>query len=238
MKLSPIGITLLAVAGLLAAGAVFLRTVWFHRDPKRVTPREPGLVVAPCDGKVVYIRPIEGGRIVSDKQGERIPVTEIHKAGGDPGREGWIIGIFMTPLDVHFNYAPLPGEVTDVVHTQAKTNLPMLDLWEYLRITYLRRAVDLFARRYELVNERNTIVLRTDYGPVAMVEIADKFVNKIRCFVQPGERVAAGQKVSFISRGSQVDLILFRKDVEFLVEVGRQVYGARTPIARFTGGDR
>ncbi len=113
-----------------------------------------------------------------------------------------------------------------------------LSALEYIRITYLRRMVDLFARKYELVNERNTIFLNTDYGQVAMVEIADKFINKITCYVRPNDRVAAGQKVSFIARGSQVDLILFRKDVEFLVETGQQVYGALTPIARFPGGSR
>ncbi len=96
--------------------------------------------------------------------------------------------------------------------------------------------MDLFAKRYALENERQTVFLEGQLGgqplKVAMVEIADKFVNKISTYVKVGERVRPGQKVSFIERGSQVDLFLFAEDVEFLVGVGDQVYGALTPIAQ------
>ena len=71
---------------------------------------------------------------------------------------------------------------------------------------------------------------------VAMVEIADKFLNKISTYVTVGEAVRPGQKVSFIERGSQVDLFLFAEDVEFLVGVGDQVYGAQTAIAQRSAG--
>ncbi|MEW8958869.1 MAG: phosphatidylserine decarboxylase, partial [Moorella sp. (in: firmicutes)] len=114
-------------------------------------------------------------------------------------------------------------------------NLPMVDLWEYIRLTYLRRAVDLFAHRYRLVNERMTIFLENSDVKIALVEIADKFVNKIRCFITPGQVVSRGQKVSFIERGSQVDLIIFTRDVEITVRVGQLVSGAGTVVAGYRG---
>ena len=138
----------------------------------------------------------------------------------------------MSPLDVHFNYAPISGSVDRIVHTQTNLNLPMVDLWEYIQLTYLRKAVDLFAKRYELENERQTIFMHNERVSLAMVEIADKFVNKISTYVSEGERTRSGQKVSFIERGSQVDLVLFGEDFEFLAKVGDQVYGALTPLAR------
>ncbi len=217
-----------------AAAVLFLQRVWFYRDPVRVTPQDKDLVVSPCDGQVVYIRRVEDGVITSEKLGEPISVQEITHAdwpeGAAPGR-GWLIGIYMSPLDVHFNYAPVPGPVTGIVHTGARANLPMVDLWEYVQLTWLRRAVDLFGKRYALENERQTVFVD---GPikVAMVEIADKFVNKIRTYIQVGDRLRTGQKVSFIERGSQVDLFLFSEDLDFLVGVGDQVYGAQTAIAR------
>ncbi len=219
-------------AAVLAAVQIYLRKVWFYRDPVRVTPEAPDLVFSPADGKVVYIRPFRNGRVHAEKLGEAIPIEEIHKARVDWGDEGWIMGIYMSPLDVHFNYAPVAGRVEGVVHTPAQANLPMVDLWEYVRLTYLRRAVDLFARKYHLNNERNTIFIRDGDLKLAVVEIADKFVNKISCYVRPGDALRAGQKLSFIARGSQVDLIFFAPDVEFLVRVGDQVYGALTPVAR------
>jgi phosphatidylserine decarboxylase len=68
------------------------------------------------------------------------------------------------------------------------------------------------------------------------VEIADKFVNKIDCFVKPGDVVRAGQKLSFISRGSQVDLVLPREGVTIEVKPGQRVIGGVSVIARVGEG--
>lgn len=224
---------LLTFAAIWGAIVLFLQRIWFFRDPVRITPADEDLMISPCDGQVVYVRRVENGEIVSDKLGQKIKVSEITHAdwpeGVTPG-EGWLIGIYMSPLDVHFNYAPIAGKITGIVHNQVKLNLPMVDLWEYIQLTYLRRAVDLFGKRYALENERQTVFIEGRVK-VAMVEIADKFVNKISTYVQTGDQLRAGQKVSFIERGSQVDLFIFG-DIDFLVGVGDQVYGAQTPIAR------
>jgi phosphatidylserine decarboxylase len=215
---------------------VFLQRVWFYRDPVRITPQDDDLITSPCDGQVVYVRRVENGEIVSEKLGEKIKVSEITHAewpeGETPGA-GWLIGIYMSPLDVHFNYAPMKGTIGGIVHNGAKLNLPMVDLWEYIQLTYLRRAVDLFAKRYALENERQTVFIENARVKVAMVEIADKFVNKISTYVNIGDLLRPGQKISFIERGSQVDLFIFG-EVDFLVGVGDQVYGAQTPIARLS----
>lgn len=223
------------IAGLAAFGAAalwFLRRVWFYRDPVRIAPEDPDQVVAPADGQVVYIRRFENGEVFAEKLGRPIAVQEIVRAPELATQSGWLIGIYMSPLDVHFNYAPVDGAVISVVHTPAAVNWPMVDLWEYVRLTYLRRVVDLFGKRYHLENERNTILVAGQQGTIAVVEIADKFVNKISCYVKPGDQVQRGQKLSFIARGSQADLVFFCNDVEFLVAVGQQVYGGQTAIAR------
>lgn len=220
------------LAAFWAAALWFLRRVWFYRDPVRIPPEDPEQVVAPADGQVVYIRRFENGRVFAEKLGRSISIQEIVREPELASQSGWLIGIYMSPLDVHFNYAPVDGAVTSVVHTPAAVNWPMVDLWEYVRLTYLRRVVDLFGKQYHLENERNTIVVSGRHGKVAVVEIADKFVNKISCYVKPGDQVQRGQKLSFIARGSQADLVFFRDDVEFLVEVGQQVYGGQTAVAR------
>ena len=231
MKLKRILKILIPVAAIWGLVVLFLQKIWFYRDPIRVSPNDPDLILSPCDGQVVYIRRIEDGKVYSEKLGQKIDVTEITKTD-IPDGTGWLIGVYMSPLDVHFNYAPISGSVDRIVHTQTNLNLPMVDLWEYIQLTYLRKAVDLFAKRYELENERQTIFMHNERVSLAMVEIADKFVNKISTYVSEGERTRSGQKVSFIERGSQVDLVLFGEDFEFLAKVGDQVYGALTPLAR------
>ena len=225
-------------AGAAIAGAnYFLRKVWFYRDPLRTPPPDPNLILAPCDGKVVYIRPVSAdGTVFAEKLGRPIPITEITHAEWDGASpEGWLIGIYMSPLDVHYNYAPIAGVVRKIVYTPAKANLPMVDLWEYVSMAWLRRAVDLLGKRYHLENERQTVFLENERVRVVMVEIADKFVNKITTYIREGEQVRAGQKVSFIERGSQVDLLIFSRAVEILTHTGAQVYGGLTPVARLKG---
>lgn len=224
-------------AGAAVAGANwFLRKVWFYRDPRRLPPPDPNLILAPCDGKVVYIRPVSvDGTVFAEKLGRPIPITEITRAvwdGASP--EGWLIGIYMSPLDVHYNYAPIAGEVRKIVYTPARANLPMVDLWEYVSLAWLRRAVDLLGKRYHLENERQTVFIENPRVRLAMVEIADKFVNKITTYVHEGQCVQPAQKISFIERGSQVDLLIFTRAVEILTHTGAQVYGGQTPIARLT----
>lgn len=234
MVVSVLEVSLLAMAVIatgLALVLVWLRRVWFYRDPPRIPPAVKGSIVAPADGQVVYVRPFRQGKVEAVKLGTRIPLKEILKAAPQYGQEGWILGIYMSPLDVHFNYAPISGRLTQMYHVPASFNLPMVDLWEYIRLTYLRKAVDLFGRKHHLENERLTMFLEGDGIRLATVEIADKFVNKITRFVEPGMFVKQGQKTSFIGRGSQVDLVLFGQDFDIKVKVGDRVRGAETIVA-------
>lgn len=226
-------ILVVALLFLFAGLIYYLRNVYFYRDPQRKTPENPELLYSPCDGLVVYLERFEDGEIHSEKLGQKIHISEItglKKQGILNIEEGWILGIYMSPLDVHFNYAPQSGKVKEVVYTPAKLNYPMVDLLEYVNMTFLRRAVDNFSKKFHLENERNTIVLDVSGNDVVLVEIADKFVNKIDCFVKEGDTVKAGQKISFIRRGSQVDVIVSRCAFTPLVKKGQRVTGGVTPI--------
>jgi phosphatidylserine decarboxylase len=219
---------------LLLSVFYFYRKFWFYRDPVRIPPKIEDVIISPADGKVMYIQQFEESEVFSEKLGQKIRLEEITKASIDVnGRKGWLVGIYMSPLDVHFNYAPVDGVVEKIVYTPAKTNLPMVDLWEYINFMFLRRTVNLFAHEFHFVNERNAIFLRGRDFPLVIVEIADKFVNKISCFVNRGDVVETGQKVGFIERGSQVDLVIFKEDLHFLVKPGEQVYGGKTVLAEY-----
>jgi len=79
------------------SAAVLAFTLNFFRDPSRVTPDAPGLVVSPADGRVVEVAEVQ------ELQHLR---AMSHK-----------IAIFMSPLNVHVNRAPCAGQVEAVVHT-------------------------------------------------------------------------------------------------------------------------
>lgn len=209
------------------------RFVWFYRDPVRSPQKTGRVIISPADGQIVYIKRFdEAGEISAEKLGRRIKLTELTGLPLEGRGEGWIIGIYMSPFDVHYNYAPVRGKVDRIVSTKARANVPMVDLAEYIRISFLRRAFDNFADRFHLDNERNSLLIQGEF-PVAVVEIADRFVNKISCFVSEGDSVEPGTKIGFIDRGSQVDLIIFKHDIDVKVEFGEQVYGGATVIAEY-----
>jgi len=112
----------------------------------------------------------------------------------------------------------------------------MIDMWEYVRIVWLRRLVQLFGRRFHLENERTTMFLSHGSLKLGVVLIADKFVSKIRTFVEPGQAVRRGQKLAFIGRGSQVDVVIFDEKARVEVAPGHRVHGGQSVIARVGEG--
>ena len=81
-------------------------TVWcyyFFRDPERVTPLRPGVVVSPADGIVSLIEPA-------------VPPAEL----GMPDVALTRVSVFMSVFNCHVNRAPVAGEVTAVAYRPGK----------------------------------------------------------------------------------------------------------------------
>jgi len=76
--------------------AALLFVLYFFRDPERQVPQDPGVLVAPADGKIVEIG-----------EAEKVDFLD-----GPACR----ISIFMSPLDVHVNRSPCAGKVVAVAH--------------------------------------------------------------------------------------------------------------------------
>src|SRR5690349_18325912 len=81
-------------------------TCWcafFFRDPARVTPNRPGLIISPADGVVQMIQPA-------------IPPAEL----GMDQRPLTRISVFMNVFDVHVNRSPIDGEVVALAYRPGK----------------------------------------------------------------------------------------------------------------------
>jgi phosphatidylserine decarboxylase len=211
----------------------WFRNVFFFRDPKREIPRGEELILSPADGRVMYLYPVRAGEVVSNKNGQKIEIRELAKTEISEA-EGWLLGIYMTPFDVHFNRAPISGEIKSLHYHQTGLNLPMVDLWEYLNFTLLHKAVDMFAAPFHLENERLTMEIRNGTEVCFIILIADRFVNKIKKFYKEGQFVQKGEKISFIERGSQTDLFIPFGRVRFDVKPGDHVCAGTTILGRVT----
>ncbi len=79
-----------------------IATLWcayFFRDPERVTPLRPGLVMSPADGRISMIEKL-------------IPPPELD-LGSEPLTR---ISVFMNVFDVHVNRSPADGRITRIAY--------------------------------------------------------------------------------------------------------------------------
>jgi phosphatidylserine decarboxylase len=89
-----------------AGWAGLILTLWmayFFRDPWRVTPTRPGLIVSPADGIVVALGPVP-------------PPPELDMGASPVPR----IGIFLNLFDVHVARAPIGGRVAARRYTKGR----------------------------------------------------------------------------------------------------------------------
>ena len=81
-------------------------TVWcyyFFRDPERVTPDRPGVIVSPADGIVSLIEPA-------------VPPAELGMADKALTR----VSVFMNVFNCHVNRVPVAGEILNVAYRPGK----------------------------------------------------------------------------------------------------------------------
>jgi phosphatidylserine decarboxylase len=164
--------------------------VFFFRDPDRHPPTEPNVVVSPADARVM---------IVGDP------------GSGAPAGDWQRISMFLSPLDVHVNYAPVEGQITKVEYHPGKF-LP----------AYRAEAGTL--------NEWTEVWIDRNGTPVVVRQIVGILARRIVCRVTPGDIVSRGQRFGIMKFGSRIDLFL-PPSARIRVRVGDHVVGGETPIA-------
>jgi phosphatidylserine decarboxylase len=135
---------LLGVAGyfispwvLLPILLLFLYTLWFFRDPDRISPADPDAVVAAADGTVADIVEIEETEVLNARTRR--------------------VGIFLSVFDVHTNRAPMEGRI---IYRKSHAGL-CLDA-RHLDCTTKNRAMT-----WAFENPRVTLVVRQLTGMIA-----------------------------------------------------------------------
>jgi len=162
----------------------------FFRDPDRHVPQDPDLVVSPADGRVMIAGP-------SDRR------------WAPPG--DWKqVTIFLSPLDVHINRAPVAGRVRRIDYRPGKF-LP----------AYNEGSND---------NEFNEVWIDYNERTVVFRQVVGLLARRIVCRVHEGQMLERGQRVGLMKFGSRMDVFL-PKDATLLVSVGDRVAGGETVLA-------
>ena len=174
----------------------FLFCFYFFRNPDRICPEahyDPRVIICPADGIIVA-----------------------HDYSPTSSFEGYAhkVSIFLSPLDVHVNWTPIAGTISEVLH-KAGAFYPA------------------FVPKSSELNERNDIRILHENGSSLLVrQIAGTVARRICCWVHQDQVVLAGYKYGMIKFSSRIDLFL-PDTVDLAVAQGQRVYGGQTVFARW-----
>ena len=192
--LIPIAIALIfAFFQIWIGAAVFiglaLFMAYFFRDPRRTIPTEADIIVSAADGKVTRVEDRENGKFVS---------------------------VFLSPVDVHINRAPIAGRVLKVELFQGKK-------------------APATSNEASQTNERNAMTIKGEKMTVVCTQIVGILARRIVCWSKAGDTLALGEKYGLIKFGSRTDLLM-PNNVEIYVKVGDRVIGGETIIGKLLDG--
>ena len=120
------------------------------------------------------------------------------------------IYIFMNVHNVHVNRSPLAGTVTHIDYKPGGF------------IPAFNKDSD--------VNERNHVVIKSDYGILELTQIAGVLTRRIVSYISEGSHVDRGERIGMIRFGSRVDVII-PEEYGFVVKKGDKVKAGETIIA-------
>lgn len=179
----------LGAVGFVLAGAV----AWFFREPIRVAPSRPGLVVAAADGAVSHVVLAE-------------PPAELDLPAGERLR----ISVFLSVFDVHVQRVPVSGVISRAVYKPGKflsadldkasedneRNSLLLTTDDGHEIVCVQIA-GLIARRIVCqVADGDKVTVGDTYGLIRFGSRVDIYVPvEARVLVEPGQRTIGGETV-------------------------------------------
>jgi phosphatidylserine decarboxylase len=188
-------LVLIIIAGILSPKwaiiplIMFVFVGFFFRDPKRVIPQEPGLVLSSADGKVVIIDEVPS------------PVN--------PNEKVKRVSVFLSVFNVHINRTPVPGTVKLIRYTKGKFHNAMegkssiynennlLEIEHQGKQFWVKQIAGMIARRIVCYCSEGDILNPGDkIGMIKFGSRTDVFLPiEAEVMVHLGDRVKGGESI-------------------------------------------
>ncbi len=228
----------LIVSSVVIGLYAFWRFLFFFRNPPRKIPVNPAHLLSPSDGKIMYIRSVQNDGvhpILSIKGQKVIRLDELMHVD-DPGvlcKRGTLVGIWMSPFDVHYTRAPIEGVIRKISH-----DFPAPLFGRGRNRSMFRAFCNLLLGRkpffqgcsYLITNERASYLIKNQDVVVYVTQIADRWIRKIVTF-RNHVSLDQGEVFGLIRMGSQVDLFIPEESgFRISVEEGQRVRAGITVL--------
>ena len=183
-------------AVLAVVGVGFM--IHFFRDPEMKIPEDPDAIVSGASGVVARIKEMREDKFLNC----------------DTIR----ISIFLSPLDVHVNRAPIGGKSRFLGYFPGKHI-----------VTYKEKSSDVNQHNSILIEGSTRCLVRQIVGPIC---------RRVVYFLDhdnPTE-VVKGERIGMMKFGSRLDVYFPAADIEVVAKLGEQVTAGESVIARLRGG--
>ncbi|MEJ2594051.1 MAG: phosphatidylserine decarboxylase [bacterium] len=128
--------------GFVLGFAFMLTMIRFWRTPNRKVTASDREIISPADGNIIYITKVEAGEVpIAEKRGLKASLHEVAQTDllHTPC---WLIGINMTPFDVHKNCSPIDGKIILNKHIPGQF-LSLKDPMAIARDSYVKEGEDI-----------------------------------------------------------------------------------------------
>ena len=167
----------------LFVGGFFLH---FYRKPKQIVSINTDVVKSPAYGKIMKI------------------IRNNNKI---------FIAIHLTLFDVHYQFSPVSGKITDMTY----------DATGKFHLSY-----DLNKSKN---NEKTILTFKNKNGIFRVFQIAGNLVRRISVYKRIGDILSSGETIGIIYFGSRVDLIIENtEDFDLQVKEGQYLKGSYSTI--------
>lgn len=165
----------------------------------------------------VRVTPVSDDLVISPADGKvsyvgkLVPPEELGLGSDEMLR----ISVFMNVFNCHVNRSPMRGKIERIIYTAG---------------SFLNAELDKASEE----NERNALILSTEHGDMAVVQIAGLVARRIICWGQEGADISAGDRFGLIRFGSRLDVYL-PASVHPNVSLGQIAIAGETVLANFDG---
>lgn len=170
---------------------LLLLVFYFFRVFRQLPEEEPSKILSPAYGKVVNIETVYEHHYYKDNR--------------------LLLSIFLSPLDIHCQYAPMSG------------NIKLVD---YIAGKYL---VAFHPKSSEL-NEHSRIVIENNNISILVKQIAGYVARRIVTYVDKDQAVQQNDELGYIRFGSRVD-VFFPVDTILEVSIGDRVEAGKSVLS-------
>jgi phosphatidylserine decarboxylase len=163
--------------------------IYFYRLPENELPNySKNIITSPAHGTIVDVQ-------TDDKQFYKIV-------------------IYLNIFDVHVQWYPTHGTITDKIYKKGEFNLAyLLEKSQY--------------------NEKLTTKIKNEFGEVRIDQIAGQLARRISNWGVLKNNVRRGDPMGMIKLSSRVDIYLPKKKVKLLISNNTRVFGNISTIAQW-----